>query len=367
LKRHWDWILAVLIIVLVGFIWFAQVKAHSSPAAPSQQLTGAGSTFFYPIESVWADAYHKTHPNLTINYQSIGSGAGIQQLKVQTIDFGASDAPMTDAQCASMPGRVLQIPMIAGAVVLAYNLPGVSTGVKLTSDIVADIFQGKISNWNDGRLRVLNPTLPASSKPWLGEPLVVCHRSDGSGTTYIFTQYLSAVSTDWKHKVGFEKSVNWPVGLGGKGNEGVASLIRQTPGAIGYVELAYAVENHLTYAALCNRSGNYVLPSSESTTAAITGMTQALKQDIRTSIVNSSAKHGYPIVGFTYALLYKDMPDRSKAFELADFLRWCLNDGQRIAGKLAYASLPSSVVHLNLAALDQMRSQGKRVARVAFN
>jgi phosphate transport system substrate-binding protein len=331
--------------------------ALALPAA-AQQLTGAGATFPFPLYSKWFDAYHRMQPGVTINYQSIGSGGGIQQLKNGTVDFGASDAPLSNEERASMPARVAHFPTVAGAVVLSYNLRGVPTGLKLSGDVTADIFLGKVTRWNDPRIAAMNDgvKLPASA-------IAVVHRSDGSGTSYIFTNYLAAVSADWKGKVGAGKSVNWPVGLGGKGNEGVAGLIRQVPGSLGYVELAYAVQNRLAYAQLKNRAGKFVAPSVESTTAAAAGAAKAIQTDVRASIVNSPNPNAYPIAGFTYLLMYQDLKDAAKGKVLIEFLRWAMTDGQKSAAPLNYAPLPQAIVAQNFATLAGLTIAGRKPAK----
>ena len=262
--------------------------------AAAQSLTGAGATFQYPIYSKWFDAY-KQKTGVEINYQSIGSGGGIQQVKAGTVDFGASDAALSDQQLKDMPRKVVHIPTVAGAVVLAYNLPGFNGTLKLTPELISGIYLGKITTWNDKRLAAVNPgmTMPAA-------PILAVHRSDGSGTTNIFTTYLSLVSGEWKQLVGAATAVSWPSGVGGKGNDGVAGLVRQTPGAIGYVELAYAKQNQLPYASVKNKSGNFVEPTLASTSAAVQGALPLLAKDVRNPIANSSAPDGYPIAGLTF-------------------------------------------------------------------
>ncbi|HEU4753825.1 MAG TPA: phosphate ABC transporter substrate-binding protein PstS [Armatimonadota bacterium] len=335
----------------------ATLCAAAGKPATAQQLTGAGAPFPFPIYSKWFDAYHRANPGVTINYQSIGSGGGIQQLKNRTVDFGASDAPLSDAEVKQMPAPVAHIPTVAGAVVLAYNLPGAPNGIKLTGDVIGDIFLGKITRWNDARIAALNRGV---SLP--GRAIAVAHRSDGSGTTYIFTHYLAAVSPAWKSKVGAGKSVNWPVGLGGKGNEGVAGLIRQTPGGFGYVELAYAIQNRLPFAQVRNRSGRFIAPDVKSTTAAVAGAAGLLKGDIRTPIVNSPSPAAYPICGLTYLLVYRNMPDAAKGGTLVKFLRWAMGPGQALADDLHYAPLPKQVVSLNSATLKSLTAGGRKLA-----
>lgn len=304
-------------------------------------LTGAGATFPYPIYSKWFSDYAKA-TGVKINYQSIGSGGGIKQLSEQTVDFGASDAPMSDAELAKAKGgAIVHIPTVIGAVVVTYNLPEVTQPLKLTGDLVADIFAGKVTKWNDPRIAALNAgvTLPARD-------ILVVHRSDGSGTTYIFSDYLAAVSPSWKAAPGKGKELQWPVGLGGKGNEGVAGQVKQTPGAIGYVELAYANQNKLPTAAVRNANGEFVAPSIEAVTAAAAGVAGTLpaNTDYRVSIVNAPGQGAYPIASFTWLLAYRTMADATKAKQLAEFLKWALHDGQQQAGALDYAPLPANMV-----------------------
>jgi phosphate transport system substrate-binding protein len=310
-------------------------------AAPRNSLTAAGATFPYPVYSQWFDAYHQK-ADVTINYQPMGSGAGVQQVRSRTMDFGASDTPVSNGDLKTMPKKLLQIPAVAGAVVIAYNLPGITKPLKLDGPTLADIYLGKIAKWNDSRIAALNPGV---ALPNLG--IVVGHRSDGSGTSFIFTSYLSAVSPEWKDKVGTGKSVSWPVGIGGKGNSGVAGVIKQSPGALGYVELAYAQQNKFQYAALRNKAGKFVLPSVEATTAAAAGATEMLQKDIRSSIVNASGERSYPIASFTYLLVYEDIGNTQKANEIKAFLKWAITHGQMMAKPLYYAPLPDSVVKLD--------------------
>jgi len=317
-------------------------------------LNGAGATFPYPLYSKWIDEYGKANPDVRIDYQSIGSGGGIKQLQAGTVDFGASDAPLSDAEVKQMPAPVIHLPMVAGAVALAYNLPGVPAGLKLSPEAVAGLFLGDIKQWNDPRITSLNPgiKLPAL-------PVAIAHRSDGSGTTYIFTHYLAAISPAWKTKVGAGKSVNWPAGIGGKGNEGVAGVLTRSPGSIGYVELAYADQNKFTVAALKNPAGQFVMPSIDSTTAAASGAVQAMRKDVRVSIVNAPGAKAYPISGFTYILLYKEQGDAAKGAVLVGFLEWAITDGRRYAAPLKYAPLPAEVVAIDKQALATVTHGGK--------
>lgn len=303
-------------------------------------LTGAGATFPQPIYNKWFSDY-SAKTGVKINYQPIGSGGGVRQISEQTVDFGATDGPMSDEELArAKGGAIMHIPTVLGADVMTYNVPGVAQGLKLTGDVIADIYLGKVKKWNDSRLATLNPgvSLPA------GDILVV-HRSDGSGTTYIFTDYLSAVSPEWKRVVGKGKEVKWPTGIGSKGNEGVAGQVKQTPGSIGYVELAYAKQNRLSYASVRNASGQFVEPTIASITAAAEGAVAKLppNTDYRVSIVNAPGAQAYPISSFTWLLVYKNPSDSVKARKLNDFLRWALTDGEQSAAALDYAPLPTSL------------------------
>ncbi len=323
--------------------------ANGSSGAATK-LTGAGATFPFPLYSEWFSTYNKAK-GVQINYQSIGSGAGIKQLTAQTVDFGASDAPVDDAGIAKMPSPIVHIPTAGGAVVLAYNLPGVTAKIKMTGADVANIFLGKITKWNDPALVKDNPGVALPN-----QTVTIAHRSDGSGTTNIFTNYLASVSPEWKTKPGAGKSVDWPVGLGGKGNDGVAGIVKQTPGAIGYVELAYAKkkEHPLTYALVQNKAGQYVEPSPASVTAAAEASAAALAADVRAPIANASAPGAYPIAGFTYILAYKKQKDAAKGAALKDFLKWAMTDGQKSAEGLLYAPLPAAVVAQNQKTIDSI-------------
>jgi len=310
----------------------------SFSAFATQLINGAGATFPYPIYSKWFSEFQKIDADTAINYQSIGSGGGIRQFLEKTVDFGATDAPMSDEQMAKSAVPVLHFPTVLGAVVLTYNLPGVEKSLKLSSEIVGDIFLGKITKWNDEKITALNSGIKLPDIA-----ILVSHRSDGSGTTNIFTDYLSKTSANWKTKVGTGTAVNWPVGLGGKGNEGVAGLIKQTPGAIGYVELIYAENNQLAYASLKNKSGNFVLPSLKSVTAAAASVSKTMPADFRVSITDAAGKDSYPISGFTYLLMYQKM-DSVKGPRLVKFLKWAMTDGQKFAEPLFYAPLPKDLV-----------------------
>jgi len=314
-------------------------KGNTSSDAAVQTLIGAGSSFDYPLFSKMFSAYHQ-NTGIQVNYQSVGSGAGISQLTHKTVDFGASDAPMNAEQEQAAGGRVLHIPVTAGAVVISYNLPEVKDTLKFTPSILAGIFLGKITKWNDPQIAAANPgiTLPATH-------IVIAHRSDGSGTTNIFTDYLSKISEDWKSKVGAGTAVNWPVGLGGKGNEGVSGLIRQTPGALGYIELAYAIQNNMPYAKLQNKAGHFITPSIESVTAAAN---IEIPANGKISLTNTESATGYPISGFSWVLIYQEQKykdnSQAKSEQLLKLLNWMIHDGQKFSADLDYAPLSPAAV-----------------------
>jgi phosphate transport system substrate-binding protein len=326
----------------------APARIRSSGA----DLTGAGATFPAPLYAKWFDVY-ATKTGVKINYQPIGSGGGIRQLSERTVDFGATDAPMSDAELAKAKGgAVLHVPTALGAVVVIYNLPNVPAGLKLTGDVLAAIFQGRITRWNDPRIASLNAgrSLPAMD-------ILVVHRSDGSGTTFVFSDYLASVSPAWATKPGKGKELQWPVGLGAKGNDGVSGQVKQTPGAIGYTELAYARQNALSTAAIENASGEFVAPGIESVTAAAAGAVAKLQPntDYRVSIVNAQGRGVYPIASFTWIIAYEKQADASKAKKLTDFLRWALSEGQGLEAALDYAPLPQSMRTALVARLDSMQ------------
>jgi phosphate transport system substrate-binding protein len=319
------------------------------PASAQMQLTGAGATFPYPMYSKWFNVYTKVDPSVRFNFQSIGSGGGIRQITEQTVDFGASDGPMTDEQLRAAPGHILHFPTVMGAVVITYNLPGVDAPLHFTPEAIADIFLGKVTKWNDPVLKAANPgvQLPA-------QDIIVVHRSDGSGTTYIFTDYLSKISKQWDTKVGKSTSVNWPVGLGGKGNEGVTGLVKQTPGSLGYVELIYALSNNLPYGDVKNQAGDFVTPSMDSVTAAAAGAAANMPDDFRVSITNAPGPKAYPISGMTWLLVYEKQKDAEKGKKLVQFLDWMLHDGQKMAPDLHYAPLPQQVVEKEIKELKRV-------------
>ena len=300
-------------------------------------LNGAGATFPYPIYSKWFSEYHKLHPEIEINYQSIGSGGGIRQVLAGTVDFGATDGPMTDEQLQQAKVKIFHIPTVLGADVPAYNIPGVSGELKFTPDVLAGIFLGKITSWNDPALMKINPGVNLPN-----QPIVVVHRSDGSGTTYIWTDYLSKVSSEWKNGPGKGTSVKWPVGLGGKGNEGVAGMIRQMQGAIGYIELIYAIQNNISYGPVKNVAGDFVKASLDSVTAAAASV-KSMPADFRVSITNAPGKDAYPISSFTWLLIPEKSKDPNKGKILVDFLNWMLDSGEKVAPALSYAPLPDNV------------------------
>ena len=344
----------------LGIACIAATVAACGGGAPSgegtgrgtAQINGAGATFPYPIYSKWFAEYNRLHPEVRINYQSLGSGAGIRQLTNQTVFFGASDQPMKDEQLKSAPGHILHFPTVLGAVVPIYNLPGVSQGLKFSGPLLADIVLGKVRKWNDPAIATHNPGV---SLP--GTDITFVHRSDGSGTTFVWADYLAKVSPEFKQKVGADASLNWPVGVGGKGNEGVAGMVRQTPGSIGYVELIYALQNKIAVGAVQNSAGAYVTPSVDSVTAAAAGASAGMPDDFRVSITDAPGAEAYPIASFTWLLLYEDPRDKAQGRVMADFMRWALGEGQVHARELGYAPLPQGIVERELAALDRLKLQ----------
>jgi phosphate transport system substrate-binding protein len=320
----------------------AVVLAAFAPATGgAQALNAAGATFPAPLYGKWFSEY-RARTGVAINYQAIGSGGGIKGLQDMTVDFGATDGPMTDGEmAAARGGPIIHVPTVVGSVAVTYNVTGVPTGLRLTPEVVGAAFNGTLRFWDDARIRQLNPGTALPHRA-----VVVMHRSDGSGTTYIFTDFLSTASPTWRRTVGTGKSVSWPVGLGGRGNEGVAGLVKQTPGAIGYVELAYANQNRLPVAAIRNRAGRFMMPTLASTTAAAAGVVLPAGTDLRVSIVNGPGADAYPIASFTWIIAYARMADRVKAGAITGFLNWALHDGQAYAAGLDYAPLPASVVRL---------------------
>jgi phosphate transport system substrate-binding protein len=323
---------------------FCCVALLAGCALAQTKLNGAGATFPNPIYQKWFSEYHKLHSDVEINYQSIGSGGGIRQLQTGTVDFGASDMPLKDDQIKQFKVKVVELPTVLGAVVPAYNIPGVTGEVKFTPDVLADIYLGKITKWNDARIEKANPGMKFPDST-----ITVVHRSDGSGTTFIFTDYLSKVSPDWKSTVGADTSVKWPLGLGGKGNEGVAGYIRQLPGSLGYIELIYALQNKITYGSVQNSSKNFIKASLQSVTAAAAGV--KMPADFRVSITNPAGKDAYPIASFTWLLIPTPPADKNKGEVLKQFLGWMLDNGQGMVESLSYAPLPSDVVAKEKAAI----------------
>jgi len=338
-----------LVVFLFVALAACQPNESTTPTSGSSlTINGAGATFPYPIYSKWFDEYQKTHPNVRINYQSIGSGGGIKQLTEQTVFFGASDGPMTDAQLQAAHGAILHFPTVLGGVVPVYNVEGVTAPLRFSGSLLAGIYLGKVTKWNDPAIAQLNPgvKLPAND-------IAVVHRSDGSGTTYIFCDFLSKVSPDFKQKVGVATSVSWPAGVGAKGNEGVSGLVRQTPGAIGYVELIYALQNKITFGDVQNSAGKFVTASLESVTAAAAGVT--MPDDFRVSITNADGADAYPIASFTWMLLYQHPTDKARSAAMVDFLKWALSDGQKFAPGLGYAPLPQPVIAKEMQALANIQ------------
>jgi phosphate transport system substrate-binding protein len=322
------------------------VVAMAGAVLAAGQINGAGATFPNPIYSKWFSEYNKLHPDVQINYQPIGSGGGIRQITAQTVFFGATDGPMTNDQLLAAPGKILHLPTVLGAVVPVYNVPNVGE-LKFTGQVLADIYLGKITKWNDPAIAKVNAgvNLPATD-------ITVVHRSDGSGTSYIFADYLAKVSPEWKQKVGVATAVNWPAGVGGKGNEGVSGLVQQTPGSIGYVELIYALQNKIAYGPVQNAAGEFAKASVESVTAAAA----AMPKDFRVSITNAPGKGVYPISSFTWLLLYESPKDKAQGKVMVDFVKWALTDGQKFAPELGYAPLPAEVVKLEMAALGTIKT-----------
>jgi phosphate transport system substrate-binding protein len=333
--------LAVMLALVLVTVGLAKVS-----------INGGGATFPFPIYSKWFSEYNKLHPDVEINYQPQGSGFGIQQIQKQTVFFGATDGPMTPEQLQGAAGKVLHFPTVLGADVPVYNIPGVTAELKFTGPILANIFLGKITKWNDAAITKVNPgvTLPNTD-------ITVAHRSDGSGTTYIWVDYLAKALPEWKTKVGVATSVNWPVGLGGRGNDGVTSLVKQTPGAIGYVELIYALQNKMTYGSVQNMNGEFIAASVDSVTAAAAEASAKMPADFRVSITNAPGKGVYPISSFTWILLYENPKDKATAKTMVDFMNWMLVDGQKFAAGLGYAPLPAQVVSLEKEALKKIKLQ----------
>jgi phosphate transport system substrate-binding protein len=350
---------ATLALLILSFALFSMACSGGQPGggggtSGAARLQGAGATFPNPLYQKWLSEYSKINPAVRIDYQSIGSGGGIKQIQEQTVDFGASDAPMKDEDLKKAPGEILHIPTVLGAVVLTYNLAGVSEPLRFSPEVIADIFLGKIKRWDDARIKADNTgvALPATD-------ITVVHRSDGSGTSAVFTDYLSKVSAEWKEKVGTGTSPQWPVGIGGKGNEGVTGQVKQTPNTIGYVELAYAGQNRLPVALIRNSSGNFVEPSLEAVTAAAAESVATTPEDLRVSITNTAGASAYPISSYTYILAYKDQKDAARGKALVDFLWWGIHDGEKFAKDLQYAPLPAEIVKRAEAKINSITSGGK--------
>jgi phosphate transport system substrate-binding protein len=339
--------LSALLVVALA----AAISVHSQG---NLLINGAGASFPYPVYSKWFDEFHKAHGNIQINYQSVGSGAGIKQVTEGTVDFGASDGPMNDEQIKAYQDKhgspILHFPTVLGAAVPTYNIPGVSATLNFTPEALAGIFLGRVTKWNDPLIASANKGVNLPAKD-----IVVVHRSDGSGTTYIWTDYLSKVSDDWKNKVGKGTSINWPVGLGGKGSEGVTGLVKQTPNAIAYVELTYAAQNNIAYGAVKNSSGTFVKADLASVSAAAAGAAKDMPADFRVSITNGSGKNAYPISSFTWLLIPSKFSDAAKGAAIKELLKWSLGDGQNLVEALSYAKLPKEVVAKELKAMGQIQ------------
>jgi len=327
----------------------AAMLASGLASAETIQLNGAGATFPAPIYTKWFSEYQKLHPNVQINYQAIGSGGGIKQLSERTVDFGATDGPMTAEQLQAAPG-ILHFPTVLGAVVPIYSIPGVSAELKFTGPLLADIFLGRVTKWNDPAIKAVNPgiELPATD-------IAVVHRAEGSGTTYIWADYLAKVSPDWKKTVGVAAALKWPVGVGGKGNDGVAGQVKQQPGSIGYVELIYALQNKIDFGSVQNSAGKFVRATADGVTSSAAAAISAMPKDFRVSITNAPGENTYPISSFTWLLVYQNQKDKEKGKILTEFMRWMLTDGQKYCQDLAYAPLPKGIMELEMAALEKVK------------
>jgi phosphate transport system substrate-binding protein len=347
----------IAVVLLTSFALLALACSGSGGSGSNGgaiSLQGAGATFPNPLYQKWVSEYGKLHTNIHIDYQSIGSGGGIKQIQAQTVDFGASDAPMSDADLKAAPGELLHIPTVLGAVVVTYNVASISQPLHLSPEVVADIFLGKIKKWDDQHIKQDNPgvNLPAAD-------ITVVYRAEASGTSFVFTDYLSKVSPEWKERVGTDKSPKWPVGQGGKGNEGVTGQIKNQPNTIGYVELAYAVQNKLPAALIRNASGRFIAPSIDAVTAAAASASAQTPEDLRVSITNSTGENAYPISSYTYILAYKDQKNADKGRALVDFLWWAIHDGEQYAKDLHYAPLPAEIVKRAEAKINSITSGGK--------
>jgi phosphate transport system substrate-binding protein len=353
-KMSWRVRSACLILLSLTLVWQACSGRRGGPAGGAVRLQGAGATFPNPLYQKWLSEYSKIDPNVRIDYQSIGSGGGIKQIEAQTIDFGATDVPVSDEELKNFPREILHIPTALGAVVLTYNLPQIKAPLRFSPEVIADIFLGKIKRWDDARIKADNPNAALPSAD-----ITVVHRSDGSGTTAVFTDYLVKISSEWKERVGTGTSVNWPLGIGAKGNEGVTGQIKQTPNTIGYVELAYAVQNKLPVAAIKNRAGNYVEPTLDAIKMAAAASAAKMPDDLRVSITDAPGDGAYPISSYTYILVYKEQRDAAKGKALVDFLWWAVHDGQRFAPSLQYAPLPEEVVRRVETKLNSITAGGR--------
>ncbi len=349
-------ILSVAMLAIVGLsvISLASCSSAKSGTGGEVRLQGAGATFPNPVYQKWFSEYNKITPNARFDYQSIGSGGGIKQITARTVDFGGSDAPMKEVELKAAPGKILHIPTVLGAVVVTYNLPETQAELKLMPEVLAGIYLGQIRKWNDPAIKALNADRNLPDKE-----ITVVHRSDGSGTTFVWTDYLSKVSPEWKVRVGAGTAVNWPTGIGAKGNEGVTGQVKQTPYSLGYVELIYAEQNKLPSASIKNSTGEFVKPSLDSITAAAAGVAAQMPDDLRISITNAPGQNAYPISSFTYLLVYQEQPDQAKGKALVDFLWWATHDGQQMAKKLSYAPLPPEVAAKAEAKIKAITFQGK--------
>lgn len=343
-------------LIFIGIAALVLAACNGGNSGGDVRLQGAGATFPNPLYQKWLSEYGKLNPNVKIDYQSIGSGGGIKQIQARTVDFGASDSPMKDDDLKAAPGEILHVPTVLGAVVITYNLAGIAQPLHFTPDVIADIFLGKLKKWNDPRIKTENAgvSLPDTD-------ITVVHRSDGSGTSAVFTDYLSKVSPEWKEKVGSGPSPSWPVGLGGKGNEGVTGQVKATPNTVGYVELAYAAQNKLPVGLIKNKSGNFVEPSINAVTEAAAGALATTPDDLRVSITDAAGPTAYPISSYTYILVYKEQPDAVKGKVLVDFVWWGIHDGEKFAKDLLYAPLPDEIVKRAEAKINSITFGGKRL------
>ena len=332
------------------FALIGSVAIAAGATLTAQQINGAGATFPAPIYQKWFSEYNKLHKDVQINYQPLGSGAGVQQITAKTVFFGASDAPMTDQQLSAAPGKILHFPTVLGGVVPIYNVPGVTVDLKFSGPVLADIYLGKIKKWNDAEISKLNAGVKLPDAD-----IAVVHRSEGSGTTFIWTDFLSKTSPEFKSRVGASPQPNWPTGVGQKGSDGVSGQVRQTPGAIGYVELIYALQNKIAYGTVQNASGKFLKASIASVTAAAAGAAKTMPPDFRVSITNAPGPDVYPISSFTWLLLYQDSPDKAQGKTMVEFVKWALTDGQKYCSELGYAPLPKNVVDMELKQLATIK------------